>query len=322
MEEQFSLKDIAIAPDNMRGYVPYYEIDIHYHDTKLNDILSDWKHLPLFAASLDTSVINEKNYDDFERCGIKTVIPESVSTEERMVLCKTVFCAFSLRDARALFLDETPLGYGKMDGFRNLYVSMDVEHGNARDVYELCKELREKYGDGMTIMVGGVTDHRAYLSAIVDYENCVDYIRIGGGDLMFETAMRTGVYYPIGSLISKCHGVKWVNKTHACPKIVADCGISCSEDIVKALALGADYVMLGSSVVKQDKMRYANYVYNRYTNEVKGEYEYNSVSGWTYLFSLDLRNAMGLVGRSSLGEFIGNVKIHRITQNARISAWC
>ncbi|NCA68300.1 MAG: hypothetical protein EOM87_09605, partial [Clostridia bacterium] len=76
-----------------------------------------------------------------------------------------------------------------------------------------------------------------------------DYIRVsvGSGDAC-TTAVNLGVYYPMASLINDCYYYKLLNKKlndHE-TKIVADGGFKTMSQIIKALALGADYVMLGS----------------------------------------------------------------------------
>lgn len=57
------------------------------------------------------------------------------------------------------------------------------------------------------------------------------------------TSVQTGVGYPIASLIKECSKLK---KRYGCPSIVADGGFKKYSDIIKGLALGADYIMIGS----------------------------------------------------------------------------
>jgi glutamate synthase domain-containing protein 2 len=77
----------------------------------------------------------------------------------------------------------------------------------------------------------------------------VDSIRIGiGNGNACLTTVQTGIGYPLASLIDDCR----VIKTHHSFKteIVADGGFKKYSDIIKAIALGADYVMLGSILNK------------------------------------------------------------------------
>ena len=76
------------------------------------------------------------------------------------------------------------------------------------------------------------------------------------------TASNTSVYYPIASLIDECAAIKheWeeaMEEFHefpkSLPKIVCDGGIRGYSDIIVALALGADYVMIGSLFAAMDE---------------------------------------------------------------------
>ena len=74
-------------------------------------------------------------------------------------------------------------------------------------------------------------------------EKIIDYVRCGiGAGAGCITSSNTGVHYPMASLINDCYRLK----TPYSPKIIADGGIRNYSDVIKALALGADYVMIGS----------------------------------------------------------------------------
>jgi isopentenyl diphosphate isomerase/L-lactate dehydrogenase-like FMN-dependent dehydrogenase len=93
-------------------------------------------------------------------------------------------------------------------------------------------------------MIGNVANPKTFLSYC---QIGVDIIRIGiGNGNGCLTTVQTGVGYPMASLIKECADVKYGYNT----KIVADGGFKKYSDIIKALALGADYVMLGSLLNK------------------------------------------------------------------------
>jgi glutamate synthase domain-containing protein 2 len=98
-------------------------------------------------------------------------------------------------------------------------------------------------------MVGNVANPDTYYKfASIN----VDYVRIGiGNGAGCLTTQQTGIGYPMASLIEECSDIK--TKKHYMgncnpfeTKIVADGGFQKYSDVIKALALGADYVMLGS----------------------------------------------------------------------------
>lgn len=72
------------------------------------------------------------------------------------------------------------------------------------------------------------------------------------------TSVQTGMHYPAGSLIIECNkernklkqDIEYGARPLTVPKIVADGGFKRIDQCVKALALGADYVMLGEILAK------------------------------------------------------------------------
>ena len=114
------------------------------------------------------------------------------------------------------------------------------------NVYQLAKSAKIRYEDELVLMVGNVANPDTYCR----FTNInVDYVRVGiGNGAGCLTTQQTGIGYPMASLISEC--VKYVNVYSGCSKnktkMVADGGFQKYSDVIKALALGADYVMLGS----------------------------------------------------------------------------
>jgi hypothetical protein len=77
----------------------------------------------------------------------------------------------------------------------------------------------------------------------------VHYCRIGiGGGSVCTTSANASVHYPMASLIYECNSIRQANGHKS--KIVADGGFKNFSDIIKGLALGADYVMLGGILNK------------------------------------------------------------------------
>lgn len=116
------------------------------------------------------------------------------------------------------------------------YYIVDVAHGHARYVGKMIKHMREFLGDSACIMAGNVSTY-----AGADYlASCgADIIKVGvGPGAVCSTRIVTG------------HGVPQLTAIKECAKvdrsIVADGGIKNSGDMVKALAFGADFIMIGS----------------------------------------------------------------------------
>jgi IMP dehydrogenase len=114
------------------------------------------------------------------------------------------------------------------------FFCVDVAHAHAKYVGKTLKSLRAILGD-RCIMAGNVATY-----AGADYlASCgADIIKAGiGGGSVCSTRIKTGFGVPMLSCIQDC--------ARTDRSIVADGGIKTSGDIVKALAFGADFVMIG-----------------------------------------------------------------------------
>jgi len=118
------------------------------------------------------------------------------------------------------------------------FLCVDVAHGHHIMMKEALHELRKLFGDDYHLMAGNV----ATLKGISDLSDWgADSVRcnIGGGSIC-STRIQTGHGMPGLHTIMECA------TTDRDVKIIADGGIKNSGDMVKALAAGADAVMVGS----------------------------------------------------------------------------
>lgn len=76
-----------------------------------------------------------------------------------------------------------------------------------------------------------------------------------------STTQNVAIGYPMGSLIQECYDVSCLLDNPA--KIVADGGMKTYSDVIKALALGADYVMVGSIFNKAIESCGDNYLFGK-----------------------------------------------------------
>lgn len=118
------------------------------------------------------------------------------------------------------------------------FLCVDVAHGHHALVRHALQVLRKTFGQDLHIMAGNV----ATLEGVNDLADWgADSVRcnIGGGSIC-STRIQTGHGLPGLQTIFECA------KTDRDVKIIADGGIRNSGDMVKALAAGADAVMVGS----------------------------------------------------------------------------
>lgn len=195
--------------------------------------------LPLFTAPMDT-VISEENQRYFKQECINTIIPRKQKTEMNPKTSFSGWLAYSLNQ-----FEEAFINYDQPKDTKH-YILIDVANGHMPSVYELTKKAKEKYGESLVLMVGNVANPETY--GILS-DAGADYVRIGignGGGCL--TTQQTGIGYPMASLIEETYEVSLHLDNPA--KIVADGGFKKYADVIKALALGADYVMLGSILNK------------------------------------------------------------------------
>jgi IMP dehydrogenase len=125
------------------------------------------------------------------------------------------------------------------------FICIDVAHGHHINVFRAIRNIRDSYGPSIHIMAGNVATSEAF-EALQAWG--ADSIRVGiGGGSICSTRIQTGHGVPNLSAIMDCATV--ARKA----TLIADGGIKNAGDVVKALAAGADFVMLGSLLAGTDE---------------------------------------------------------------------
>ena len=220
---------------------------------------------------------------------------------------------------------------------------VDTAHGHSKKVLDLVYFLKKNY-KGL-IMAGNVATGEG-TKALIDAGADIVKVGIGPGSIC-TTRVISGVGVPQISAILECSKqAKKMGKS-----IVADGGIKYSGDIVKALALGADAVMLGGLLAGSDESpgeivlyRGRSYkVYrgmgslgamkkgsrDRYGQEDQGEFSKlvpegiegrvpyrGSVSALLDQLTGGLRAGMGYTGSKNIKALQKNVKFVRLTSQS------
>jgi IMP dehydrogenase/GMP reductase len=322
---KFDFNDLLIVPKLTSDIVSRSSINTHINGT-----------LPLITAPMDT-VISLNNVLDFVKNGVEICLPRGLKHS-------IGFKSFSIKEITTLFEAKGLKSYES-------YL-IDVANGHMDSVLELTKKIKE-YDNTINLMVGNIANPETY--ALLS-EAGANYVRVGignGGGCL--TTQNTGVGYPMASLIKECYEISTTLKNPA--YIVADGGMQTYSDIIKALALGADYVMIGNifnkalessgdnflfkkiKISQKTANKFYNFgipVYKKFrgmsTKDVQRKWgatklktsegvirfrkiEYR-LDKWIENFDDYLRSAMSYTGSKNLKEFVGNVKLIRITDNS------
>ena len=119
-------------------------------------------------------------------------------------------------------------------------VVVDTAHGHSKKVAEIIKFIKKRKTNKITLCAGNIATAEAAKFLI---KLGVDIVKVGiGPGSICTTRLVAGIGVPqLSAILEAKKGVK-NSKT----KIISDGGIKYSGDIAKALAAGADAVMIGS----------------------------------------------------------------------------
>jgi len=125
-------------------------------------------------------------------------------------------------------------------------ISIDTAHGHSKGVIDATKQVKKKY-PGLDLIVGNIATGEAAKALM---KAGADAIKVGvGPGSICTTRVVAGVGLP--QLSAVYEAAKAIKSSNV--KIIADGGIRFSGDIVKALAAGADTIMIGSLLAGTDE---------------------------------------------------------------------
>jgi IMP dehydrogenase len=125
-------------------------------------------------------------------------------------------------------------------------VSIDTAHGHSKGVIDMCKRIKNNFPD-LEVIVGNIATGEAAKALA---EAGADAVKVGvGPGSICTTRVIAGVGVP--QLSAVYEAAKALQGTGV--PVIADGGIRFSGDVVKALAAGADSVMIGSLLAGTDE---------------------------------------------------------------------
>ncbi|UPA55672.1 IMP dehydrogenase [Wolbachia pipientis] len=161
----------------------------------------------------------------------------------------------SCKDSKGRLRVAAAIGTGKKDGIERCealigeevdVVVVDTAHGHSENVINTIREIKKMYPN--TQFIGGNIATKEAAEALIDAG--VDAVKVGiGPGSICTTRIVTGVGVPQFSAIK--------NVAEACRarnvRLIADGGVKYSGDVAKAIAAGADSVMIGSIFAGTDE---------------------------------------------------------------------
>ena len=125
-------------------------------------------------------------------------------------------------------------------------VALDSAHGHSKNIIEKVKEIKAAYPD-LQVIAGNIATAEAAKALIEAGADCIK-VGIGPGSIC-TTRIVAGIGVPqITAIYDVCNEAK----KYGIP-VIADGGIKYSGDCVKAIAAGADVIMMGSLLAGCDE---------------------------------------------------------------------
>ena len=203
-------------------------------------------HIPIVSSPMDT-VTESKMINALADYGAVGVLHRFMSKEKQLEeVDKCIWnSAVDFLKTRVFYRPVVAIGTTDdyLDRVKLLYENkvriflIDVAHGHSIHVKRAINDIKSKYND-VKIIAGNI----ATATAAGDLAKWgADALRVGiGNGSLCETRIRTGIGIPQITAIQR------VYESSAHLPIIADGGIRTPGDVAKAIAAGADTVMIGS----------------------------------------------------------------------------
>jgi IMP dehydrogenase len=245
LEEGFTFDDVLLIPQ-------YSDIEHRSEVTLATKILPNLNlELPYVSANMDT-VTDHRMAFTMASHGACGILHRYLTIDEMID---------EIKSYRKLFVEnsipEQPMivSIGVHDSERVLAAyefgvknfCIDVAHGHHALVKKKIRELRDKFGSDIGIIAGNVASYQGAFDLFNWGADCIK-VGIGPGSVC-TTRIKTGSGYPqLSALVWASKAKKDFLALNPGKEvfIIADGGIKVYGDITKALAAGADAVMMGS----------------------------------------------------------------------------
>lgn len=313
----YSLDEVSIIPSTFTSVKSRKDIITTYTSK-----------LPIFVAPM-TCLVDFINFSSFEDSKVIPILPVYDINNKEFFKQRLTFIQQSKWVALTLneFEDTFCRNKWNLDKENLFNICIDTANGHLHDIYVATKYAKKSFPN-LAIMVGNIANPKTYDEICKNYSDSVQFIRVGiGGGSGCTTSVQTGVHTSLPYLITEINKIKksYANK----PLVIADGGVNTIDRAIKCLALGADYVMMGSMFANCKEVGNYNEVKNEYYGQSSirgqldrfGEIRSNpeglekvveintTLNEVCSKFDAALRSAMSYCNAKTLEEFIGKPKI-------------
>ena len=216
-------------------------------NTNINVNLSDSINLklPFLSSAMDT-VTESKMAIAIAKNGGIGVIHRNLDVKKQCTEIKKVK-KIKLKVGAAIGTSKAELNRAKsLIDFGVDMIVIDTAHGHSKNVLEMLNKIK-KFSKKITICVGNIATGDA---AKLLYNSGADILKVGiGPGSICTTRIVAGIGVP--QITALLNVRKVMNKKKI--KIISDGGIKFSGDIIKAIAAGADAIMMGSIFAGTDE---------------------------------------------------------------------
>ena len=345
MNYKYSFDDIMIIPKELSFINSRKEVNVYDENGML----------PIFTAPM-LDVVSIENYKTFLKNKIYPIIPREKEYKNFLnnfsilgIDAKLVFVSCNLNQFETFINSELEYKL-KMQINDGICILIDIANGHQRRLLKFVEKCKNKYDNKIKLMIGNIANPITYEF----YTKLkVDYIRVGIANGSACETRLTGIGFPQASLIRETYEHKKLINPQFQTKIISDGGHKDIPDVIKALSLGADCVMLGgilnSKIESSGTLYYKSIKLSRKigeflfrkgfnikklyrgmsTTEVQevignqglriseGIRKYNKINGslitWCSDFVHYLQSCMSYCSTQNLKDFIGIPKIINIT---------
>ena len=302
--------------------------------------------LPIFVSPM-TCISGLEDIDTYLNSKVIQIIPrpESIIKDDNgniHLLDGNMWKALSLQDFIELFLVRKDEMINQIKDYP-IKILIDIANGHMDSLFDSAKEAKKIYGDNLILMVGNIANYYVYEKCIL---SDIDYVRVSiGTGSACTTSMLTGIHASHVYLLEGINEIRDMYKypysnlyKSKLPKVIIDGGINTIDKAIKALALGADYVMMGKMFAQCNDIHLSTLSNNNSIRDYygmasnKGQLDLNgsitkssegaelkistkySIKDFLNKFEAALRSCMSYCNADCLDNFIGKVKYEIMSQ--------